>query len=262
MKNEDGAAPGNESAALRALGRVVAALAAAAMALAALALPVELVAPAEAKTPGSTYCFYGKCHRVKTIAETQALVGVEEVVHASHYDDCERDRYNPCGLTSSGERFHPDRPDNTASPIYPDGTQLLVWSPKNKRALVVRVNNAGPYWGNRTLDLSRAAAEKLGFEGDGVANLKVKVIKAPDPAEARYKKNREYDPVPGDIGQYTTIAEAQQGMAVVPLEFTSMHGLVKVKLGIGRGKKKYDKRESIKKRDTEREMRRAVRGGK
>ena len=47
-----------------------------ASALAAMALPVTLAAPAEAKTPGSTYCFYGKCHRVKTIAETQALVGV------------------------------------------------------------------------------------------------------------------------------------------------------------------------------------------
>ncbi len=186
-----------------------------ASAIGAVAIPAVTSSTVEAKTPGKTYCFVGKCHRVKTIDETQALVGVEQSVTASHYDDCSKDRYNPCGLTSSGERFHPDRPDNTASPIYPDGTQLLVWSPKNKRALVVRVNNAGPYWGNRTLDLSRAAAEKLGFEGDGVANLKVKVIKAPDPAEARYKKNREYDPVPGDIGQYTTIAEAQQGMAVV-----------------------------------------------
>src|SRR3989338_6555798 len=54
----------------------------------------------------------------------------------------------------------------------------------------------------------------------------------------------------------------EQGMAVVPLELLAAHGLVKVKLGIGRGKKKYDKRESIKKRDTEREIRRAVRGGK
>ena len=83
---------------------------------------------------------------MKTIEETAALVGVEELITASHYDDCSKDRFNPCGLTSSGERFHPDRPDNTASPIYPDGTQLLVWSPANKRALVVRVNNAGPYW--------------------------------------------------------------------------------------------------------------------
>ncbi len=186
-----------------------------ASAFAAVAIPATTSTPVEAKTPGKTYCFVGKCHRVKTIAETQALVGKEESITASHYDDCSKDRFNPCGLTSSGERFHPDRPDNTASPIYPDGTQLLVWSPENQRALVVRVNNAGPYWGNRTLDLSRAAAEKLGFEGDGVAKLKVKVIKAPEEHETKYVKNRNYDPVPGDIGQYASLDDAQQGMAVV-----------------------------------------------
>ncbi|CAN1724781.1 rare lipoprotein A [Hyphomicrobium sp. 1Nfss2.1] len=193
----------------------LACIASVASAIAAVAIPAVMTSPVEAKTPGKTYCFVGKCHRVKTIEETHELVGVEQSVTASHYDDCSKDRYNPCGLTSSGERFHPDRPDNTASPIYPDGTQLLVWSPSNKRALVVRVNNAGPYWGNRTLDLSRAAARKLGFEGDGVAKLKVKVIKAPEPEEARYKKNREYDPVPGDIGQYASLDDAQRGMAVV-----------------------------------------------
>ena len=186
-----------------------------ASAFAAVAIPATTSTPAEAKTPGKTYCFVGKCHRVKTIAETQAMVGKEEAITASHYDDCSKDRFNPCGLTSSGEQFHPDRPDNTASPIYPDGTQLLVWSPENKRALVVRVNNAGPYWGNRTLDLSRAAAEKLGFEGDGVAKLKVKVIKAPEEHETKYVKNRNYDPVPGDIGQYASLDDAQQGMVVV-----------------------------------------------
>lgn len=186
-----------------------------ASAIAAVAIPAVFTNAAEAKTPGKTYCFVGKCHRVKTIEETEALVGVEQDVVASHYDDCSKDRFNPCGLTSSGERFHPDRPDNTASPIYPDGTQLLVWSPQSQRALVVRVNNAGPYWGNRTLDLSRAAAEKLGFEGEGVAKLKMRVIKAPEPAETRYVKNREYDAVPGDIGQYASLDDAQRGMAVV-----------------------------------------------
>ena len=90
-----------------------------------------------------------------------------------------------------------------------------MWSPENKRALVVRVNNAGPYWGNRTLDLSRAAAEKLGFEGEGVAKLKVRVIKAPEEAETKYVENRDYDPVPGDIGQYASLDDAQRGMAVV-----------------------------------------------
>jgi rare lipoprotein A len=185
-----------------------------ASALATIALTIKFATPAEAKTPGSTYCYHGTCHRVKTLAETQALVGVEETLYASHYDDCSKDRYNPCGLTSSGERFHPDRPDNTASPIYPDGTVLLVWSPDNQQALVVRVNNAGPYWGNRTLDLSRAAAQKLGFEGSGVAKLRVRVVKAPEPAEAKYSDNRTYAPVLGDIGHYENMAAADTGMTV------------------------------------------------
>jgi rare lipoprotein A (peptidoglycan hydrolase) len=192
------------------LGRTI--LGAAGLAL--LALPTQFSTSAEAKTPGATYCYYGKCHRVMTISETQKKVGVEEMITASHYDDCKRDRYNPCGLTSSGERFHPDRPDNTASPIYPDGTMLLVWSPETQRALVVRVNNAGPYWGNRKLDLSRAAAAKLGFEGKGVAKVRVRVVKAPAPEEATYVRNREYPPVPGDIGEYETLADAEEGMAV------------------------------------------------
>jgi rare lipoprotein A (peptidoglycan hydrolase) len=185
-----------------------------ASALAAMALTVKFATPTEAKTPGSTYCYYGVCHRVKTIDETKALVGVEETITASHYDDCKHDRYNPCGLTSSGEQFHADRPDNTASPTYPDGTMLLVWSPDTGRALVVRVNNAGPYWGDRTLDLSRAAADKLGYEGAGVGKLKVRVIKAPEPEEAVYVENRNYAPVPGDIGRYSSIDAAEQGMVV------------------------------------------------
>jgi rare lipoprotein A (peptidoglycan hydrolase) len=185
-----------------------------ASALAAMALTVNFATPTEAKTPGSTYCYYGVCHRVKTIDETKALVGVEETITASHYDDCKHDRYNPCGLTSSGERFYADRPDNTASPIYPDGTMLLVWSPDTGRALVVRVNNAGPYWGDRTLDLSRAAADRLGYEGAGIGKLQVRVIKAPEPEEAVYVENRTYSPVPGDIGRYSSLDAAEQGMAV------------------------------------------------
>lgn len=166
---------------------------------------------AEAKTPGSTYCFYGVCHRVKSIAETQALVGKEEALQTSFYDDCKKDKYNPCGLTSSGEKFNADTPDNAASPIYPDGTTLLLWNPDTEKAAVVRVNNAGPYWGKRKLDVSRATAERLGFKGRGTAKLKVRVMKAPKPAEAKYRRNRKYKPVPGDIGRYQSADAANAG---------------------------------------------------
>jgi rare lipoprotein A len=182
-------------------------------AFAAFSFQSLTVTPAGAKTPGSTYCFYGKCHRVKSIAETEAMVGKEETVVASHYDSCKKDRYNPCGLTSSGEAFNPETDDNAASPIYPDGTRLLVWSPETSVAIVLRINNAGPYWGNRTLDVSRGAAERLGFAGKGVATLKLRVLDAPTAEEATYKKNRTYEPVPGYIGRYASAESAQVAMA-------------------------------------------------
>jgi rare lipoprotein A len=109
--------------------------------------------------------------------------------------------------------FNPDAPDNAASPIYPDGTTLLVWSPETREAAVLRVNNAGPYWGDRKLDVSRATAERLGFKDRGVADLQVRVIDAPATEEATYVKNRTYDRLPGYIGKYDSLNAAQVGMA-------------------------------------------------
>lgn len=168
-----------------------------------------------AKTPGSTYCFHGTCHRVRSLAETSAAVGRTESFVTSFYDDCRRDSYNPCGLTSSGEAFRADKPDNAASPIYPDGTTLVVFNPATKKAAVVRVNNAGPYWGNRKLDLSRAAAEKLGFRHKGVAKLQVKVLKAPSKAEATYRRHRKYDPVPGFVGNFASLDTVSDSLTSV-----------------------------------------------
>lgn len=175
--------------------------------------PLVAATAATAKTPGKTYCFYKKCHRVKTLAETQALVGKDLTLTASFYDSCKRDRYNPCGLTSSGERFNADRADNAASPDLPDGTIALVWSKATGQAVVLRINNAGPYWGNRKLDLSRAAARKLGVKG--VGQVKLRVLKAPTRAEARYSKNRVYERVPGPIGQFASVDHAYGAIGVM-----------------------------------------------
>ena len=132
-----------------------------------------------AKTPGKTYCYNEICHRVKTVAEMQTMVGYEEVVVASYYDDCKVDKMNPCTKLSSGEDFRPDLPDNAASPVYPNGTILALVNPKTNALALVRVNNSGPYAKGRLLDVSRAAAEQLGFAKAGVAKLKVTVISGP-----------------------------------------------------------------------------------
>lgn len=140
---------------------------------------IGLASPALAKTPGKTYCINGVCHRVMTTAEMETLIGHEEVVVASYYDDCKVDKHNPCSALSSGEDFRPDLPDNAASPVYPNGSILMLANPKTNAQVLVRVNNSGPYKKGRMLDVSRAAAEQLGFAKAGVAKLKVTVISGP-----------------------------------------------------------------------------------
>src|SRR5438046_7017830 len=54
-------------------------------------------------------------------------------------------------------------------------------------------------------------------------------------------------------------AVERQGLTLVPLELYFKRGKVKVALGLGKGKKLYDKRADEKKRDDERDMQRAVR---
>jgi SsrA-binding protein len=54
-------------------------------------------------------------------------------------------------------------------------------------------------------------------------------------------------------------ATQQEGFTLVPLELYLKDGMVKVGLALARGKKRFDKRDDMKKRDAEREMQRAVR---
>ena len=157
------------------------------------------------KSPGTRYCFHSYCHRVGTLAQTDTLVGWRGYVLASYYDSCHPDWLNPCGLTSSGAVFRANLPDNAASPLLPDGTVILAYNPKAGDASVLRITNAGPYSEKRKLDVSRAAAEKLGFRKQGVAALVISVLHSPTRAEANYVGGRVYPRVPGYVGRFATV---------------------------------------------------------
>ena len=51
----------------------------------------------------------------------------------------------------------------------------------------------------------------------------------------------------------------QEGLTLVPLSIYLSDGLVKLELGVCKGKKNYDKRDAMQERDTQREMQRAMR---
>jgi len=55
------------------------------------------------------------------------------------------------------------------------------------------------------------------------------------------------------------VGQKQSGLSVVPTAFLQEGRLVKLEIGIGRGKKRYDKRQDIKRRDTARELARDLR---
>ena len=187
--------------------------------VAALVANLFMTGPVDAKTPGKEYCYRKVCHRVKTLDETRLLIGVTDLLKASYYDSTERDALNPRNETSSGEILRADRPDNAASPVYPDGTKLLIWDPGSHKALVVRINNAGPYWKDRNLDLSRAAAEILGFASSGLASVWVRVLEAPTEDLATYCRARAYDPVRRYIGSFASLdAAADENARTVQAE--------------------------------------------
>jgi rare lipoprotein A (peptidoglycan hydrolase)/cytoskeletal protein CcmA (bactofilin family) len=158
--------------------------------------------PVLAKFPGKVHCYRGVCHRVMTIDETERLIGNTRTVITTFYDDPRVDRFNRGQYTSSGERFDASNPSRAASSTFPDGTELLVWNPLNGRAGHVRINDFGPFHTNRTLDVTRVLAERLGIGRAGVVALRVTVIAAPHRDEPRYRRNRTFQEAKGYLGTY------------------------------------------------------------
>ena len=76
--------------------------------------------------------------------------------------------------TANGERFNQNAL-TAAHRTLPFGTQVTVTNPKNGRSVVVRINDRGPYIGNRVIDLSRAAMQRIGGINSGVVNICAKV---------------------------------------------------------------------------------------
>ena len=78
--------------------------------------------------------------------------------------------------TASGERYNMN--GLTAAHRYlPFGTKLKVTCKQTGKSVIVRVNDRGPFHGNRVLDLSKGAAQQLGLTQRGVGSVKIEKIK-------------------------------------------------------------------------------------
>ena len=85
--------------------------------------------------------------------------------------------------TATGEPFDPSEL-TAAHKTLPLPCIVEVTNLENGRKLRVRVNDRGPFVDGRIIDLSRRAAERLGFDGKGLVKVKVKFVGPAKIAEA------------------------------------------------------------------------------
>ncbi|UGY03079.1 septal ring lytic transglycosylase RlpA family protein [Bradyrhizobium quebecense] len=114
-------------------------------------------------------------------------IGKPYVVAGRTYVPEENENYRAEGLASwYGDDFHGRLTANgevfdmgsltAAHPTLPMPSYARVTNLSNGRSLVVRVNDRGPYHGNRLIDVSNKAAELLDFKGNGVARVRVEYV--------------------------------------------------------------------------------------
>ena len=85
--------------------------------------------------------------------------------------------YELASKTASGEEMDADAL-TAAHPSLPLGSHVRVANLDNGRAVVVRINDRGPFAKDRIIDLSKAAAETLGMVEAGVARVSVSMVES------------------------------------------------------------------------------------
>jgi rare lipoprotein A len=114
----------------------------------------------------------GACAQSSVIANKSevrpSLASGESYALASFYSHGQR--------TASGERFDPH--DLTAAHrTLPFGTRIRVTNLTTGQSVTVRVNDRGPFLPGRAIDVSSSAAKMLGITRQGVAKVKLDVVR-------------------------------------------------------------------------------------
>jgi len=74
--------------------------------------------------------------------------------------------------TANGETFN-QKELTAAHPSLPMGTKAKVTNLENGKNVEVRINDRGPFVGERVIDVSKAAAKKLDMQDDGTTQVKI-----------------------------------------------------------------------------------------
>jgi len=130
-------------------------------------------------------------------------------------------------LTANGEVFDMDAL-TAAHPTLPMPCYARVTNLSNGKSLIVRVNDRGPYHGNRLIDVSNKAAELLEFKGNGVARVRVEYVgRAPlEGSDDRQLMATLRTGVPAPSPSLVRVASAHPFVPDVPIHGRPVRGAV------------------------------------
>ncbi len=89
--------------------------------------------------------------------------------------------------TANGEKYNPKK-FTAAHRHLPFGTKVRVTNIANNKSVIVRINDRGPYISGRIIDLSLAAAKKLGFTKEGITDVAITVVDKNTSTKQKAKK--------------------------------------------------------------------------
>ncbi len=147
------------------------------------------------------------------------------------------------GRTSCGEAY--DMYKMTAAhKTLPLPTYLKVTNLDNQRSVIVRVNDRGPFVKNRIIDLSYAAAHKLGMAGKGTANVEIRVVSATKTSASTATDDGDEAPKPSANGAWfvqvgafsrqasaTEVADQVKPLVGYPVTVQHGNGVYRVRVG-------------------------------
>lgn len=131
--------------------------------------PKEAIAQGRVKA--SPYVVRGRRYVPMTVAQARTY---RETGVASWYG-METYRQRGGHMTANGEAFNPNGL-SAAHKHLPLPTFVRVTNLSNRRSIVVRVNDRGPFVDGRIIDLSAGAAKKLGFYKQGTTRVRVETV--------------------------------------------------------------------------------------
>jgi peptidoglycan lytic transglycosylase len=122
---------------------------------------------------------YARAPHQPVTSVPQPYSGAEVAPSLSHYDAVGTaswyGRPYHGRRTASGEVYNMNRM-TAAHPTLPFGTRVAVTNLENGRTVILTINDRGPFKHDRLIDVSRKAARELGFLGQGLTRIGMRVV--------------------------------------------------------------------------------------